>query len=387
MQTPLKICFFSSTGSLDTGMPICTYRLISWFSTRAEYDVHAVFPAQGDFVNKLTDKNVKISILPFQRLRSIRFLGSFIRFWLQWPFVSYRFFRYVRDNKIQLVHFSDFIDAPFYIAAKLSGAKVIAHFRYVLEKPIHRVLFYLLTKACADRVICISKAVLRCGGLDAKKTVVILDPGPDYSFFNPENTYHLHSQLSTHKMHVVMIANFRYVKGHDLFVRIAARVESMIQNSVQFCIVGDTMQGHEQYYKKVIKLTKELGVDRCVEFLGGIPNEQIPAILAHTHIFVHVPRYQEGLGMVITEAMAMRVPVVAFDSGGVAECFRDGREGFLIPQNDIDTAAKKIVQLVHASLLREQMGQSAYVHVREIFSIERHGKAVEEVYRIVLKKM
>ena len=77
----------------------------------------------------------------------------------------------------------------------------------------------------------------------------------------------------------------------------------------------------------------------------------------------------------------MRVPVVAFDSGGVKECFRDGREGFLIPQNDIEAAAKKIVQLANASLLREQMGQSAYVHVREIFSIERHGKAVEELYR------
>ena len=48
-------------------------------------------------------------------------------------------------------------------------------------------------------------------------------------------------------------------------------------------------------------------------------------LLARTAVFAHLPNYQEGLGGVLLEALAMEVPVVAFDCGGIGECFTNAK--------------------------------------------------------------
>ncbi len=86
---------------------------------------------------------------------------------------------------------------------------------------------------------------------------------------------------------------------------------------------------------------------------------------------MHLPNYQEGLGIAILEAMAMGVPVVAFDSGGAGECFTSGEHGFITRQFDVDEAARKVLLLTSDRGLRAKLGAAALLHVAWRFSREQ----------------
>lgn len=68
----------------------------------------------------------------------------------------------------------------------------------------------------------------------------------------------------------------------------------------------------------------------------------------------------EGFGLVVIEAMACGLPVVAFDCKcGPSEIIRDGEDGFLVPAGDCEALAEKIKQLMRNSEQRCRMGQAA----------------------------
>jgi glycosyltransferase involved in cell wall biosynthesis len=383
---PIKLCFFSSIASFDTGMPICTHKLITHFCKNREYEVHLIVPEPGELVERLKQENVRIAVIPFARLRSARHGIDFFRFCVQWPAATAGILKYVKQNKINLVHFSDFIDAPFYPAVKIGKARVVAHLRLCIEKPLQRCFFRIWAGIFTNKVVCISHAVKKHSGLADAKTDVVPDPGPDYSLFDPSREYPLHPALDQGKFCVSTIAKFLCVKGHDYFVRMAVLVEKALPGAIQFVIVGDRQKGHEKYYDSVLELAQQHGIRGSITIIGQVKHEEIPALLSHTGVFVHLPRYQEGLGGVVCEAMAMGVPVVAFDSGGVGECFRDQKDGFLVSQYDIEAAAARVVSLVKDETLRKTMGRSAMAYVRERFSLSRHAGEVERVYRSVLDK-
>jgi glycosyltransferase involved in cell wall biosynthesis len=381
---PVKLCFFSSIASFDTGMPICTFKLITLFDKNPGYEVHAIVPEPGELTERLKNKNVRVAVIPFTRLRSAGHFGDFLRFCLGWLSASFTIMGYVKRNKISIIHFSDFIDAPFYPAAFFGGALVIGHLRLCIEKPVRRWFFSLWTGFFARKIICISHAVKKYSGLTDGKTAVILDPGPDYSLFDPSRSYPLHPVLDQKKMRVLTIAKFLWVKGHDCFIRMAVFIEKAMPGAVQFCIVGGRQKGHEKFYDSVLDLARESGILKSIAIIGQIKHEEIPAMLSHTDVFVHLPRYQEGFGGVVCEAMAMGVPVVAFDSGGVGECFRDGKDGFLVEQFNVDAVADKVVSLAKDEILRKTMGKSGMAFVREKFSLSLHAAHVEKVYSAVL---
>jgi glycosyltransferase involved in cell wall biosynthesis len=386
LQKPIKLCFFSSVASFDTGMPICTYKLIVHFCNNPGYEVHVIVPGPGEFTERLEQENCRVRVIPLARLRSAGHVIDFFRFCAGWFAASARILRYVRRNRIALVHLSDFIDAPFYPAAKFGGAVIVAHLRLCIEKPLRRWFFCAWCRIFSDKVICISQAVKKYSGLSSRKADVVLDPGPDYLLFDPSRDYPLHPRLDRGKVHITTIAKFLWVKGHDYFVRMAVLVEKAIPGAAQFVIVGDKQKGHERFYDSVLRLGRELGIQQSIVIVGQVAHEEIPAVLSQTEVFVHLPRYQEGLGGVVCEAMAMAVPVVAFDSGGVRECFRDPKDGFLVNQFDIQAAADKVISLVKDESLRKTMGMSARDYVRGKFSLPRHAAAVESIYRDVIDK-
>jgi glycosyltransferase involved in cell wall biosynthesis len=380
-----KLCFFSSLASFDSGMPICTFMLIAHFAKNPSYEVHAIFPEQGEFTERLKKENVRVAVIPFARLRAAGHVGAFLRFSLGWCVSLIKMAGYIKRNRIALVHFSDFIDAPFYPAAKWAGAAVVAHLRLCIEKPLRRRFYSLWAAIFTDKTICISRAVQKFSGLSRRRADIVLDPGPDYFLFDPLRLLPPEPALDKSKTKIMTIAKFLWVKGHDYFVRMAVLVEKAMPGAVQFVIIGDRQQGHQRFYDTVMDLMRDAGMEKSIAVIGQVRHEEIPGYLQHTDIFVHLPRYQEGLGGVVCEAMAMGVPVVAFNSGGVGECFRDNQDGFLVKQFDVEAAAEKVVLLARNKALRKSMGKSGLEYVREKFSLESHVASVEKVYRTVLR--
>jgi glycosyltransferase involved in cell wall biosynthesis len=96
------------------------------------------------------------------------------------------------------------------------------------------------------------------------------------------------------------------------------------------------------------------------------PNGQIPQYMACMDVFA-LPSYREGFGMVIIEAEAMGVPVVASNVPGPADAMRDGETGIIVPVKNIDALANALRELLNDATKRELYGRAATAFARNNF--------------------
>jgi glycosyltransferase involved in cell wall biosynthesis len=379
----IPICYFCSLESFDTGMPISTFKLIKHFAGHPDFRVSVILPAEGELARHIRQCGVEPHIIPFSRLCSPKRVIAFTRFFIAFPIVFLRIVRYLRANHIAIVHFSDIIDMPFYACAGLAGAKTVAHLRHCIENRFVRSVFQLPTGLFVSKVICISRAVLRFSGLREPRATVVYNPGPDLSLFDPRKNHPAAPGLADNRDIVVAIGKFLRVKGHEYFIRMARLIESRRPGQCLFVIVGNTAPGREGYFTVVRRLINSLGLTDSVCFLDQTRHEQVPAILSRAAVFVHMPNWQEGLGGVVLEAMAMEVPVVAFNCGGIGECFTHGISGYLVNQYDIHAAAEDVMELLGNAALRKKMGLEARKECLSKFSYQRHFSEIESIYRTI----
>jgi glycosyltransferase involved in cell wall biosynthesis len=95
---------------------------------------------------------------------------------------------------------------------------------------------------------------------------------------------------------------------------------------------------------------------------------------------------KEAFGRVLVEAMSFRCPVIAANVGGVFEVVEAGRTGFLVPPNDIEAYAKKIVLLATKSNLKIDMGRAGYERASNEFSVFQYRKRLTDVLKQVDKE-
>jgi glycosyltransferase involved in cell wall biosynthesis len=87
--------------------------------------------------------------------------------------------------------------------------------------------------------------------------------------------------------------------------------------------------------------------------------------------------------LLLIEAMALEVPVIATDVGGPPEIVEDGREGYLLAPGDAGAWAAAIRRVVEDPQRAAAMGRAGRDRVRREFGAERHARAVVDVYRRV----
>ena len=91
--------------------------------------------------------------------------------------------------------------------------------------------------------------------------------------------------------------------------------------------------------------------------------------------------YREGLPRGLVEAAAAGRPIIATDVAGCREVVRDGREGLLVPRNDVEAAARAVVRLVEDQTLRAGMGAAARARFIDRFTDARVMCTVGDLYR------
>lgn len=97
-----------------------------------------------------------------------------------------------------------------------------------------------------------------------------------------------------------------------------------------------------------------------------------------------LPSVAEPFGLVLLEAMAQAVPVVATAAGGVPEIVRDGRDGLLVPPGDPEALARALGRLLSDEALRDRLAAAGRRRVASDFSQDRTVAATEAVYRRAL---
>jgi glycosyltransferase involved in cell wall biosynthesis len=97
-----------------------------------------------------------------------------------------------------------------------------------------------------------------------------------------------------------------------------------------------------------------------------------------------LPSYQETAPMVIQEAMASGVPVIASNICGIPYQVVDGQTGFLVPPGDVDTLADRLTRIMSDTAMRRNFGLMARKKARSEYRAEQVARKTLEVYRKVL---
>jgi len=114
-----------------------------------------------------------------------------------------------------------------------------------------------------------------------------------------------------------------------------------------------------------------------LHFLGW--RNDIPQILKASDIFV-LSSLREAFGLVILEAMASRVAVIATNNGGAVDIIEDGKTGYLVPPANADKLANAIRTLLRNPNQKRDMEEAAFARVRDEFSAEKMAHETLKVY-------
>lgn len=157
----------------------------------------------------------------------------------------------------------------------------------------------------------------------------------------------------SHRDRVILaIGRLCQQKGFDLLLQSWAIIASKHPSWVMR-IVGS---GEERDALKT--LTIELGLDHCVQWTPATP-----AVFSHyasARIYALSSRF-EGFGLVLIEAMAQGLPIVAFDCRyGPAEIVQQGQTGQLVPAGDLNAFAAELDRLIRDDALRQRMALASY---------------------------
>jgi len=136
-------------------------------------------------------------------------------------------------------------------------------------------------------------------------------------------------------------------------------------------------------YETQIKLqAKRLGLEDRIQWVGF--RRDVSAELARMDLLVLPSLFGEGMPMVVLEAMAAGVPVVATRVEGVPEAVDDGVQGLLAGPGDAGDLARCMERVVRGELPWTRLRENALAHHAEQFSDRRMAAEVAQVYREIL---
>ena len=124
------------------------------------------------------------------------------------------------------------------------------------------------------------------------------------------------------------------------------------------------------------------GLQDHAEMTGYIDYDQVPTIYRRASIFAS-PTYAEGFSNTILEAMASRMTVVSCRSVGVVDCIRDGENGLLTEPGDVAALAEALRRVLRDEALRHRLSDAALAECRAVYSWEKVGRQIMDVYAVV----
>lgn len=291
--------------------------------------------------------------------------------------------RFIKANKIEIVHTHDFYTNVFGIGAaqlakvpvKIASKRETSGMRSRAQKIIEKRIFN-----SADAIVANSEAVknyLIDGKIAAEKIEVVYN-GLDLDRIKPQQTnrreicQELGLPIDENVKIITLVANLRHaVKNQPMFLRAAKTVAEKFPNA-HFVLAGEG-----ELKEELERRARELGVAGKTHFIGRCA--KIPELLTVSYAGVSTS-FAEGFSNSILEYMALRLPVVATKVGGAAEAIDENETGFLVASNDDAAMSERLSELLENPDRAKIMGERGRKKVEEKFSGAAQLRQTLELY-------
>ncbi|MGB9978574.1 glycosyltransferase family 4 protein [Methanobacterium sp.] len=228
-----------------------------------------------------------------------------------------------------------------------------------------------VTNSSATRDSCLEASL-------EKQKLEIIPFGVDTNFFKP-----LEVQKNQNIFQILTVGYLIERKGFEYLIKAVKEVLKEHKN-VQLTIVGSG-----PLEKKLNNLIKELELADNAKIINNISDDELLSLYNLSDLFV-LPSIvdsqgnTEGLGVVLLEAMACKLPVIGSDTGGIPDIILNGETGLLVPEKNISGLSNAILNLIENEVLMETLAINGYNRVKEKFSWEKIAESYLKVYKKVL---
>lgn len=185
--------------------------------------------------------------------------------------------------------------------------------------------------------------------------ITLVPFGVDTSRFHPGE------RAADAPVRIGFVKTFAPKYAPDVFIE-AAAIVARERPDIEF-----VMAGRGPLLDAMGRLAAERGLEGRVSFLGFVPHDEVAEFMRGLDILVNCSR-TESFGVVICEASATALPVIATDVGGVRETLKNGETGILVPRDDPPALAAGMLRLAASAELRERMGAAGRAFVKGAYT-------------------
>lgn len=318
------------------------------------FETEVFFASSGSHVNNLESRGVKTRV----------FSG-------RWPII-WRLSRFLYNlplaiiaRRYDVIHIHSIKNAIAVIFAKAFGKNVVFHI-HELAKRKGIILKYAMKSA--DCVIyCGNYCEIHYTECEVRRKLVLPNTIIIKDYVEREPNF---SQKN-----VLMLSFYGFAKGQDLALKAFSK---LINTDVHFHFYGSTGLSNRLFYRRLRDFAEHEGIADRVFFHDSTDDPQ--SALATATLLV-LPSRSEAFGLVLLEAMASGIPVVAHDAFGMKEVVIDQKTGFLVPLENVDVLAECIDALLSNPDLALAMGKAGRQHVCENYDMNRRIRELEDLYR------
>ena len=174
-------------------------------------------------------------------------------------------------------------------------------------------------------------------GADINK-ITVINPAVDEKLLNykVDKVNNLDSEI----LHIISVGRCHWIKGYT-FVLDAMSILSKEKVDFNYTIIAG---GRDQ--ENILYQIHDLGLNECVSFINDeLSHDEVLKKVSECDLFL-LPSLEEGISNAVIEAMALGLPVISTDCGGMGEIIKNGENGFLVPVRDADSMVGTIQKFI-----------------------------------------
>lgn len=242
---------------------------------------------------------------------------------------------------------------------------------------IYNLTFLKLLLSSADKIIITQHDYLNRSKylLPYKGKIEVIPNGVDTKLYSQQGSKKKFNQI----FFLSVLDKYHRYKGLDVLLNAIATASKQISNLK--LIVG----GKGELVSEYKILSKSLGIQNNVEFIGYVSQERLINLYSESSLFI-LPSTEilEGFGIVLLEAMACATAVICTDLVGVSNDVVEKECGYVVKANSQEELAKSIIKVLKNPKEAIRMGMNGRTLVRAKYDLKKTTREVERIYREVL---
>jgi L-malate glycosyltransferase len=373
----ISVCHISEGGAW-AGAEVQVSTLLRALLKCPEIALHAIVLHEGRLAQELRGFGVDVHVVSEEQKSFPRVISECSALVKSWNIQVLHSHNY-KENLIAL-SLSHFCNVPHLVRTEHGHPEPYS----IVRNPKHWCVLTadrLAAKYTAAQIVSVSSDLGEYWKKNASpRNVTVLRNGVDIehvrSSFNPAEAKRCLG-IPDESFVVGIAARLECIKRHDLFLAAAKYLAERIPKS-HFVIAGGGRQKESLH-----RLICESSLQKRVALLGE-RNDSYDVLRAMDILLICSDH--EGIPMVMLEAMALGVTVVARKVGGIPEVIRDGVNGILVSSDSPEDLGRACLSLFIKPRLRAELTRIARDEIHERYSAEKHARTMVELYQSICRR-